>query len=575
MISSPNQEVPKRDKNAMESKKTNSSIIHPSSSSKTSSQIVRNPDKQIKSSLAGAAENHSRVKGLSLGLKYAIITSVIVAVAMTIMLLVAFNSARQVVDDEINQAGIRLVQTLATIDISYWKSVSDRTKDNPDPLTFLRSLKGERMGVNVPTILNIVIRDKNKKPLAGIDLGDISLVGSKPMPPLTKENINMLEGMYREGDSKRLIRTRMFQKRIVSSDLAGQGDIILFLSATKIDEVLNGLFSSLLYPAFLAILCGGILGFFMARWVTKPVKILMEDMAAVSAGNLDYKSRVNSSDEVGVLAKTFDKMTDDLKNAHQRDLESKALEHELNIAREIQDNLLPKEIPSITGYSVAARYSPCFEVGGDYYDILQLDNDHVGIVVADVSGKGIPASMIMTMARSLIRMESERNLSTADTLKKVNRILARDLRRGMFVTALYYILNIRTGILTVSSAGHNPLIVWRKDRNSYELINPNGIALGFDRGPVFDRTVQEESIQINQGDVIIGFTDGVVETMNQNNQEFGSERFYKLLGTLYKLEPPQIIDSVISTLSEYKGRIPQHDDITIVCLKRAENRQTI
>lgn len=227
-----------------------------------------------------------------------------------------------------------------------------------------------------------------------------------------------------------------------------------------------------------------------------------------------------------------------------------------------------KEIPQISGYNIAARYFPCFEVGGDYYDILQLDDDHIGIVVADVSGKGVPGAMVMTMARSLIRMESERNLSAADTLKKVNRILARDLRRGMFVTALYYILDTKTGMIKISSAGHNPLVIWRGDQQRYELVNPNGIALGFDRGPVFDRTIKEEDIQLNHGDLIVSFTDGITETMNESDKEFGGEQFYNLIGSVRNQESTQIIDSVIKTLEEYKGTAPQHDDITIVCVKR-------
>ena len=176
--------------------------------------------------------------------------------------------------------------------------------------------------------------------------------------------------------------------------------------------------------------------------------------------------------------------------------------------------------------------------------------------------------MIMTMARSLVRMESERNLSTADTLKKVNRILARDLRRGMFVTAMYCILNIRTGMLKVSSAGHNPLVVWRNDQKRYELFNPNGIALGFYRGPVFDRTIKEESIMINPGDLVVGFTDGVTESMDVNDNELGGEKFYKLVGEIHHLESQRFIDSVMKFLNDFKGSAPQHDDITLVCVKR-------
>ena len=533
----------------------------------SSSKIVRPAGKgsKIMPAVGSPAQNENTSKathkGMSLGIKYAMLTALTVSLAVVLLVVISYKSASKVIDENITEAGVRYVQGLATFDFSYWKS------DNKNTIALIGSTKGDTLGLNVPSILNIVITDLEKRPLAGIDQSATSLRGSKELPLVTSESIKLMEGEYQDSTG-RWVRTRLFIKKIIDSDLKGQGYVILFLDARKIDEQLSDLLASFILPAILSILIAGIVGFFMARWVTMPVKVLMEDMAIVSAGDLAHKSRVDSADEVGVLASSFDKMTDSLKMAHQRELETKALEHELNIAREIQYNLLPKELPSISGYDIAARYFPCFEVSGDYYDIMQLDNDNLGIIVADVSGKGVPASMIMTMARSLVRMESERNLSTADTLKKVNRILARDLRRGMFVTAMYCILNIRTGMLKVSSAGHNPLVVWRNDQKRHELFNPNGIALGFDRGPVFDRTIKEESIMINPGDFVVSFTDGVTESMDENDEELGGERFYKLVGDMHKLEPQRFIDAVMKHLEEYKGQAPQHDDITLVCIKR-------
>lgn len=545
-----------------------SDIIKPGSSSR----IIRPLDKTSKVHYTSDQSHQPqlKIKGLSLGIKYAIFTALTVTIAMILLVLIASDSARKVVEEQINQTGILLVKAFATHDISYWQSISKRPLGTRDPLTLLASETGKKIGLNAPTILNIIVTDINKTPLSQIYKVDkIILEGKRDLPPITTEEVDISEGRYKEEISGDLVRTRMFTKKIVSpDDLRGQGYVMLLLSAQAIDDVLSKIFTAFLLPALLAILVGGVVGFFMAQWVTKPVKTLMEDMAIVSAGNLSHKSRVTSTDEVGILANAFDKMTTELIVAHQKELETKALEHELNIAREIQYNLLPKEIPLISGFDIAARYSPCFEVSGDYYDILQLDDNNIGIIIADVSGKGIPASMIMTMARSLVRLESERNLSPADTFKKVNRILARDLRRGMFVTSLYYILNIKTGIMKISSAGHNPLVVWRENQNRYELVNPNGIALGFDRGSVFDRTIKEETIQLNPNDIVISFTDGVTETMNKDNQEFGGERFYQLISNLHHLESSQIIDSAMMVLEKFKGAAQQHDDITMVCVKR-------
>jgi sigma-B regulation protein RsbU (phosphoserine phosphatase) len=249
------------------------------------------------------------------------------------------------------------------------------------------------------------------------------------------------------------------------------------------------------------------------------------------------------------------------------EMERKAMEHELNIAHEIQSNLLPKKIPLIKGYDISAFYRASKEVGGDYYDIIQLDEHNIGVIVADVSGKGVPGSMVMTMTRALVRMEAVHNLSPADTLKKVNRIIATDIRRGMFVTALYLILNIKSHTILVSSAGHNPLVLWRKNKRACELLNPNGIALGFDKGPVFERTIKEQLIQLNWGDRIVAYTDGVVESMNPNDQEFGSERFYQVVNQLAEMPSERFIKTVVSALDKHQASAPQHDDITLVSVR--------
>jgi len=137
----------------------------------------------------------------------------------------------------------------------------------------------------------------------------------------------------------------------------------------------------------------------------------------------------------------------------------------------------------------------------------------------------------------------------------------------MFVTALYCILNKRTNEIRVASAGHNPLVVWRAASNNVELVNPNGIALGFDKGPVFERTVKEVTISLGHGDRIVAFTDGTVEAMNSANKEFGDDRFYKLIGELAQRDSNQMLNLIVKALDDHKGRAPQSDDITIVTLR--------
>jgi sigma-B regulation protein RsbU (phosphoserine phosphatase) len=246
------------------------------------------------------------------------------------------------------------------------------------------------------------------------------------------------------------------------------------------------------------------------------------------------------------------------------DVERKMLDHELAIAEELQANLLPRKVPQIPGYDVSAYYRPSQEVGGDYYDFIEIDSDHLGILVADVSGKGIPGSIVMTETRALMKSEASRTLSPAEALARVNRVLYQDIKRGMFVTMYYVILSLQKGILTCVSAGHNPMVLWRKASNTCHLVNPNGLALGIDKGPLFERTLKEQRIQLFTGDRYALYTDGVIEAMNSAQELFGQNRFYLRVKQLGDRSSSEFLSLLVSELEAHQGGAPQHDDITIV-----------
>ncbi|MBI2920557.1 MAG: SpoIIE family protein phosphatase [Planctomycetes bacterium] len=555
----------------------------------------------------GGGEAGSRTGGgMGLGAKFALFIALTVAIASSVLVIAAYYTAAGQMDDEIDQAGIRMSKVVGAYAYQTIQK-HEATKDGADPLksiaddlnklftlipegnqegakvydkriretlkgmqepwnaNALESLGGEKadaMELKSPEIINIAVVVGSTMIAAKL-LTPISL--SNKTSRGTKDGVAIEEGSYSDGG--RSIRVRVYKKPVLDPNGSTKGDAIIYLSARKIDDAKSAILTALMLPLFLACVIGAGIGFYLSTIVTKPLKSLMNDINMVSAGDLEHETKAQSTDEIGYLARTFNLMTKSLSSAHEAELENKAMEHELNIATEIQSNLLPHRIPKIAGYELGAYYRPSKEVGGDYYDFIQIDQNHLGIIVADVSGKGIPGSMVMTMARSLIRMEAERNLSTADTLVKTNRILARDIRRGMFVTCLYALLDVRSRTLLVSSAGHNPMVVFRKATGKYELVNPNGIALGFDKGPIFERTIKEQQIQLGLGDRICLYTDGVVESMDSKNVEFGDERFYKMVQLLAEKDSNVFINAIVRTLDEHQGESPQHDDITIVTVR--------
>jgi serine phosphatase RsbU (regulator of sigma subunit) len=343
----------------------------------------------------------------------------------------------------------------------------------------------------------------------------------------------------------------------------------VILSLDAINDAKGSLFAAIFLPIFVSVLLGTGIAVWLSTLITEPIKVLIRDIQEVSQGNLEHQTMATSKDEVGLLATTFNRMTTALRAAHDQEIQSKALEHDLAIASEIQSNLVPKRMLKVPGYDISAYYRPSKEVGGDYYDFISIGEDYEGIIVADVSGKGVPGSLVMTMARAFIRMEAERagNTSPADTLTKANKMLAQDIKKGMFVTALYCILNKRTHEVRVASAGHNPLIVWRAAVNEVRLVNPNGMALGIDKGPLFEKSIKEEVLALRPGDRLVAFTDGTVEAMDEANQEFGDKRFYMMVRDLATRDSNQMLNLLVKALDEHKGDALQSDDITIVTLR--------
>jgi sigma-B regulation protein RsbU (phosphoserine phosphatase) len=230
---------------------------------------------------------------------------------------------------------------------------------------------------------------------------------------------------------------------------------------------------------------------------------------------------------------------------------------------------MPADMPRLEGYDIAAYYHPCEEVGGDYYDFIPLGPEHLGIVVADVSGKSVPGLAVMTMFRSLLRMNARRSFHAAIALKAVNMQIADDLRRGMFVTCCYAVLNYVSGEVLVASAGHPPLIIWRSRTSACQTVRPPGMLIGFDRGPMFNSVVEEERVTLEAGDRVLVYSDGLIETERPDGELFGQERVVEHLRAHAEEDSALFVERLIGAVNDFRGEAGQTDDITIVTFRRA------
>ncbi len=248
--------------------------------------------------------------------------------------------------------------------------------------------------------------------------------------------------------------------------------------------------------------------------------------------------------------------------------EKKRLDHDLQIARNIQRVLLPSTAPSISGFEMSGLNVPARHVSGDYFDYIKVDDDHLGVAIADVSGKGVPASLIMAICRSVLRSQAPGNPSPSDVLQKVNRQLYPDIKEDMFISMAYVILDHASNRLVLSRAGHDAPLHYRARDRSIEKVKPPGMAVGIDSGDVFDRVTRDFPLELERDDCLLFYTDGITEALNQEGDEFGMAR----MTASVQQHAPEGAHALISSLREdvrnFIGSYPQNDDITLIAIRK-------
>lgn len=254
--------------------------------------------------------------------------------------------------------------------------------------------------------------------------------------------------------------------------------------------------------------------------------------------------------------------------SHQEAAKNRMDQQELLNASQIQQVLLPDRDPEVPGFIVAGRNIPARTLSGDYFDFLNLPGGKFGAVIADVSGKGLGAAMITVMCRTLMRAKAATATSPSAVLAAVNRQIAPDIREDMFITMCYVVVDKDSSKLTLSRAGHNAALLWRKATGRVEAIHPPGLGVGIDKGAVFERVTKDESFEMQPGDCLLLYTDGVNEAMNPKGIEFGEERVQEELAKHAPHGPKAVIGGIIADLEHFlKGR-RSHDDITLIAMQK-------
>jgi phosphoserine phosphatase RsbU/P len=240
------------------------------------------------------------------------------------------------------------------------------------------------------------------------------------------------------------------------------------------------------------------------------------------------------------------------------------MSQEFQLAQEIQRTFLPDVLPSIPGWELNARWRPALQVGGDFYDAFMLDEDRVGLVIADVSDKGMPAALYMTVARTLIHAEALEGDEPSAALMRVNRSLLLNSQKGLFVTCLYAILNTKSGEMTYANAGHNRPVWLRKSRRDVVWLEKGGMPLGVSE----QLALCDQQLQMKESDQLVFYTDGVTEARAADDTLFGEERLFNILNLFRNRPSSSLIDAIDQKIMDFRGGAPVSDDLTLMVVHR-------
>ncbi len=383
------------------------------------------------------------------------------------------------------------------------------------------------------------------------------------------EEIGMTPGknkIYKNAEGYKYIE---FIAPAVAKHKAKTGEVRIAVSYDIINNALKETYFNIAAVTLLAVLLSVIGAFFISMEITKPVNILAEGVRIAGKGDLNHKINIKSRNELGLLANAFNIMTDDLKKAQMVELKKTAMEKELEIAGKLQDSLLPKVFPEIKGYDIAAFYRSARETGGDYYDVIPLGGGKFGFVMADVSGKGVPAALIMTMLRGIINIEARTTQDPVKTLINLNNGMLGSVEGNIFATIFYAVLDSAENTLEMVSAGHHETLFYRSSAAKVETYCPKGAAIGVLKGRDFENRIGKIKTAVNPGDRILLFTDGISEARSPEGKRLGIQKVMDSLQKYGTKTGREIVDGIIGEVEKFTMGEEQSDDIAVLLIAKA------
>jgi len=351
------------------------------------------------------------------------------------------------------------------------------------------------------------------------------------------------------------------------------GTVYLTYSSAPVNERLRESRRTILFVTGVLLLVGVIGIYLLSNYFVRPIVNITRRVRRFSRGDFESELPLEGAAEFFEISSALNEMMTRLKHDRESLVERERMAKEIEVASQIQKTLLPRHLPELPGLEIDAFYRAASVIGGDLYDVFKINEDRCCFIVADVSGKGVPASLVMSMLRTVIKVYAANAVSAKDVLVKVNDYLTENIPKGMFITVLMGIYDGRDHCLKLVSAGHNPLILFRGSTRHTSHFNPSGMPLGVPMSTEsqFADAVEELQLQLEDGDAFIFYSDGITEAVSREGQQYGVERLESFLHERWSSGSAQNVSSLASSLVEeidsFSGYAQQRDDITFVLVR--------
>jgi serine phosphatase RsbU (regulator of sigma subunit)/anti-sigma regulatory factor (Ser/Thr protein kinase) len=410
-------------------------------------------------------------------------------------------------------------------------------------------------------LMSIVIIDESGEILADShDPGRLHTIYDPQRLQLIRES-GSPEGYVAAGDNTFITRKiRMGENHL--------GTVIMEYSPQSMIRQLRRARQIILMVTGIGLLIGITGIYLLSTYFVRPIGRIVDRVRRFSQGDLESQLPLVGAGEFYEISRALNELIMRIRRDRKNIVEREILHKEMQMAEEIQKALIPGRLPTVEGFDIGAIYKAARMVGGDLFDFVRMDDHTFAVAVADVSGKGVPGSLVMSMVRTALRLEARESRSARNILIRVNDFVADDIKQGMFVTILLAVINTRSGKINFASAGHNPLIHYISKKGKAEFLNAPGMPVGIKTDQAdFAKAMKAAEITLEENDFLLIYTDGVTEGRGRHKDAYGTERIVEILSEHKDESAAEMARLIESDIARFVGKADQHDDITMVILK--------